>query len=923
MPVLATKLRVPSARRQLVARPRLTDRLSVGPLPRLILLSAPAGFGKTTLLAQALARRSSFSTQTADEDRQVAWLSLDAGDNDLRQFLTHLIAALQTARPEVGAEALAHLDSDRGLPSDVVLVSLVNDLDFFAGPTVVAFDDYHLIENTAVHDAVTFLLDQLPPQTCLAMTTRVDPPLPVARLRARGELVELRASDLRFTVDEAEAFLNDVMALSLPDAQVAALEARTEGWAAGLQLAALSARAHSTSASSTGRPVDEFVEAFSGSHRFVLDYLVEEVLTNQPEDVRSFLLATAVLDQMTGDLCDALTGRTDGQQMLENLERANLFVVPLDDERRWFRYHHLFADALRARLSSESPERAADLHRAASDWYAARGQLGEAIDHALLASDHEHAADLVELAVPRIRKNRENRTLRVWLHALPENVVRSRALLAAIFAWTRLSEGDLDAVATWLDHADTAVQAGGPGAAPPPAAQFPEAVQEWTEERRNLPGTIAVYRAALAQARGDTDATVVHARRALELAGPTDHSARAGGAGFLALAEWARGDVVSAMDTFAQTVRSLHDAGFVADELGTTVVVASLWLARGRPDEARRAYELALATAEQHAAGVLPVTADLHAGLAEILCEGGDLDGAEEHLQAVRALGIHASFVENEHRWYVAMSRLLRARGDFEGAVGLLDRAAPLFLPGFFPDVRPIAAMRARVRIAQGLLSEAWHWAHERQMSVDDPPAYVAEFDQLTVVRLLIAQHRLRPDEGALLGAEGLLDHTLVAARAVQRDGSIIEALMLRALLRDAQGNRDQALEDLAATLQAAVPSGYVRLFLDEGAPLEELLGAMANEARSPGADQASELLQAAGRELREPAGAQPDDDQLSDRELEVLRLLASELTGPEIARTLFVSVNTLRTHTKHIFTKLDVKTRRAAVLRGQELGLF
>jgi LuxR family maltose regulon positive regulatory protein len=922
MPVPATKLRAPTARRQLVARPRLTERMSAGALPRLILLSAPAGFGKTTLLAQALAPDPSPPAKTQDQGRRVAWLSIDAGDNDARRFLTNLVAAVQTARPEVGGDALSHLENDRGVSNDAVLVSLVNDLDALAGPTILALDDYHLIENSAVHEAVTFLVDQLPPQACIAITTRVDPPLPLSRLRARGELVELRATDLRFTVDEADAFLNDVMGLSLAHAHVAALEARTEGWAAGLQLAALSARGHVASQSSTGAAVGAFVEAFSGSHRFVLDYLVEEVLTNQAADVRSFLFQTSVLDQLTGDLCDALTGRSDGQQMLENLERANLFVVPLDDERRWFRYHHLFADALRARLGAQSAERAAELHRAASDWYAARGLLGEAIDHALAGSDVEHAADLVELAVARVRRNRENRALRVWLHALPESVVRSRALLAAIFAWTRLSEGDLDAVAAWLDHADAAVQEGPAAAVSSAGVQFPEAALEWIEEWRNLPATIAVYRASLAQALGDTDGIVVHARRALELAGSTDHSARAGGAGFLALAEWARGDVASAMDTFGQTVRSLHSAGFVADELGTTVVVGELWLARGRPDEARRAYERALAIAAQHTAGVLPVTADLHAGLAEILCEGGDLGAAEQHLQAARPLGVHASFVENEYRWYIAMSRLLRARGDLAGSVAMLDRAQPLFLPGFFPDVRPIPAMRARVHIAQGLLSEAWDWARERQVQTDNPLAYLAEFDQLTLVRLLIAQHRAKPDEQTLSEGERLLERILAAAREVDRGGTVVEALMLRALLRDARRDRDQALGDLSAALELGVSAGYVRLFLDEGAPLEEMLRAMA-AMRSRGAEQAAELLGAAGREQGEPVAAVTDDDELSDRELEVLRLLSTELTGPEIARRLFISVNTLRTHTKHIFTKLDVKTRRAAVLRGQELALL
>src|SRR3954453_22511131 len=375
MPVLATKLRPPRPRRRLVPRTRLLARLDGdgGEAPRLVVVAAPAGFGKTTLLAQWLAA-------AEGSQRRVAWLALDPGDADLRQFVTHLVAAIQTVEPEAGVDALALLEA--GATEDV-LVSLINDLDVLAGPTVVALDDYHVIDGAAVHEAVTFLLDNLPPQVTLAMTTRADPPLPLSRLRARGELGEVRAADLRFTRDEAEAFLNEVMQAQLDPGLVTALAARTEGWAAGLQLAALSARTHAGSGDVAG-----FVEAFSGSHRFVLDYLVEEVLDRQPDEVRAFLLETSVLDALAGGLCDALTGRSDGQAMLETLERENLFVVALDDERRWFRYHHLFADALRARQGG----RVAELHATAARWLAADGQLGDAVRHALAGGDPELTA---------------------------------------------------------------------------------------------------------------------------------------------------------------------------------------------------------------------------------------------------------------------------------------------------------------------------------------------------------------------------------------------------------------------------------------------------------------------------------------------------------------------------------------------------
>jgi LuxR family maltose regulon positive regulatory protein len=878
-------------------------------MPRLVLVAAPAGFGKTTLVTQWLAG------QESSPEAAVAWLSLDARDSDLTVFLGQLVAALQVAHPDladavgkgVGADAVALLDAARGDP-EPALVSLVNDLDTLVGTTIVVLDDYHVIDAPAVHHAVAFVVDHLPPHVTLTITTRADPPLPLARLRSRGELVEVRAAELRFTTDEAAEFLHDVMGLDLDEGLVGALEARTEGWPAGLQLAALSARGR---ARTDDHAVTEFVDAFAGSHRFVLDYLAEEVLAAVSDDTRDFLLATCVLQHLSAPLCDAVTGRQDSQDVLDRLDRNNLFVVALDDQRHWYRYHHLFADVLRSRLLTEHPERLPTLHRAASDWFAEHDLVDDAVRHALAAGDDDRAAFLVESALPEARRARHDRLLIGWMKSLPDEVVRGRPVLGIIAAWSRMMAGDLEGMERWLDDAELALAA---------ASADPSLAASWadTEDLRSAPASLWLYRAALAQARGDVEGTRRHARRSRALADEHDHVVRGGASGFLGLAAWAAGDVDEALETFSDAVRSLHAAGNFVDELDATVVLGDMWVSAGRPDRARGLYERALSSATSQGEPFPRATPDLHVGLAELDCQCNDLEAARAHLAAATALGASGSITENRHRWYVVAALVCAAEGDHGAVDALLDEAETLYRPGSYPDVRPIGAARARLHLIAGELADAQLWADDHDSGATD---FLHEYEQLTVVRVRLAEHR--PHD-----ALALLDQ-LEAATPPVRGGSRLEIGVLRCLTAAALGDEAAALDQLGRRLaEAPDPDGYVRLLLDEGDPMLHLLQRAARADDGTPANlrsHARRLLDAAARPA--PAGgAGPHvslPDPLSEREVEVLRLLDSVLTGPEIAGQLFVSLNTFRTHTKRIFTKLDVTSRAAAVHRGRELNLL
>ncbi|CAN5199500.1 LuxR C-terminal-related transcriptional regulator [soil metagenome] len=898
-PLLETKFYRPRPRAGLIRRPRLSERLDRGTSATLMLVSAPAGFGKTTLLADWLA----MAPAGAADEGALAWLSLDRGDNSSAVFWTYVIAALQTVEPSLGANERALLASTQPPQIDVVLTTLLNDLGSIETDIVLVLDDYHLIEAAEIHDAMAFLLDHMPPRLHLVIASRADPAVPLARLRARRELVEIRAADLRFTADEAAAYLNGVMGLMLTASDVMALEDRTEGWIAALQLAALSIQGRDDAT--------DFIAGFAGDDRYIVDYLVEEVLQRQPAEVSDFLLQTSILARLSGPLCDAVTGTSGSRDMIDRLDRGNLFVVPLDDRRQWYRYHHLFGDVLRARLSEEPSDLVHVLHRRASDWYAENGEPAEAIAHALAGGHFERAADLFESALTTMRKERQESKLLGWLQLLPDEVVRSRPVLSNSYAGALLATGVVDGVERRLQDAERGLEA-------TEATEAHAAIVDEVEFRR-VPAGVAVHRAGLSLMTGDVVGTVAHAQRALTLLEDDDHLGRGAATALLGLASWVSGDLLTACDAYAGCLESMRRAGHVSDLLGCSIALADLQTTLGRLRDATRTFERALQLIPS-AGPTIRGTADMYVGLSALRREQDDLPAAAQLLAQSDALGDHMGLPQNRYRWRVAMARVREAEGDLAAAVALLDDAERVYVGDFSPNVRPVPALRARLWIEQGRVEEALDWVREAGLSAADDASYLREYELITVAAVLLAAHEAGHPGDPLAGAAQLLDRLAEAAEAGHRTGSLIEILVLQALVHRAQGDVSGALVPLERALLAAEPEGYVRVFVDRGAAMASLLEGAPKRGIAP--IYVGRLLAALG----EPAARGPARhdliDPLSQREQEVLRLLGTDLGGPEIARHLVVSLNTVRTHTKNIYAKLGVNNRRAAVRRAAELDL-
>ena len=953
--LLLTKLYIPPSRSNIVLRPHLIERLTAGMHGKLTLISAPAGFGKTTLVCEWVAAC----------DQKVAWLSLDEGDKDLNRFLTYVVAALQTlpsntSGEKIGAGGLAALQSLQPPPIELILIALLNEISAIPDNFIFVLDDYHLIDSRPIDQALTFLLEHLPPRMHLVITTREDPHLPLARLRSRGQLTELRAADLRFSPSEAADFLNQIMRLNLSAEDVTALDRRTEGWIAGLQLAALALQG---SVSTQGNlDAGSFIKSFTGSNRFVLDYLLEEVLHRQPAEIQTFLLRTSILDRLCGPLCEAVLldpsssgQQTAGQTTLEYLEHANLFIVSLDNERRWYRYHHLFADLLRQRLqrsstlsSGEEKGGVDELHRRASEWYEHNGLAADAIHHALAAKDFERAATLIELAVPEMRRNRQEATAAElgWLKALPDELIRFRPVLCVDYAYALFGVGELESAEAWLRDAERWLNPAGRMVG---IRERPESAPEGMivvdeKEFHRLPGMIALLRTAQALSRGNMPETVKNARRVLDLAPENDYLMLGGASSTLGLAAWASGDLETAHRMTAEGMGNVRRAGYISPAIGGAIVLADIQIAQGRLHEAMTTYEQGLQWATQPVASILRGAADMHVGMSSLHREYNDLKTATQHLLSSQALGDLAGLAQNPYRWCAAMARIREAQGDLDGALDLLDQAERLYEANFSPNVRPIAARKARVWLAQGRLDEALGWARAQGLSVENELSYLREFDHITLVRILIARYQSEHADRFILEAAGLLERLLNAAEEGGRTGSLIEIFILQALAYHLREYTSAALKPLQHALALAEPEGYVRLFVDEGQPMAHLL----SEAASRGINPRQGLPTYTGKLLavldaekqtgeHKPAPApdqslvKPDArsvkiilvEPLSQRELEILQLIAQGLSNREIGERLFIALDTVKGHNRKIFDKLQVQSRTEAIARARELGLL
>ena len=901
-PILTTKLYIPKPPSNLVPRISLIEKLSQNFEKKITLVSAPAGFGKTTLLSEC----------AANCEYPTAWLSLDGGDNETARFLSYLITALQTIDRDIGESALNTLNSLQSGPMDIILTNLINDVAKTPDKFVLVLDDYHVIESSDIDQGIIYLLSNLPPQMHLVIASRTDPTFPLPRLRSLGQIMEIRADDLRFTPAEAAIFLKNRMGLNISNQDIVALEARIEGWIAGLQMVALSIQGLNKQSE-----ISQFVSKFSSSHRYIMDYLTDEVLQQRPTGTKEFLLHTSILDRLNEKLCNAVTGVENSQEILEALEAANLFIVPLDNERVWYRYHHLFGELLRVRLERATPKLMPELHRRASTWYANNDFLSEAITHSLTAEDFERAAKLTEqIFFDRMGHGEDFSIMMTRLIALPEDIIQASPFLGIMYAWMLSITLQLDQVEPHLVDIETRFD-----------GQLPAELQR----------QIASIRSEVLRHQGKYQRSIESCLQILETLPeepkPADQQTYTGIVSDLAWGYVMTGDMDMAHKWFTESL-AVGQHSITLTLLGLYGLALTLELSgqlQQAIDTCLRGLHLIEETSQKIDNDV-PAAIYIHMMLGNLLRERNQLEEAEKHLELGLALGQKWNTVGDTMRdVYLHISKLKLARGDFPGAMDVLSQAQKLVphyqsVPGFGDT---IAVHKALIGVAwalssgnNGHLGAVSLWARERNLSVGESVESInKEFEYLVWARLLLAQKKF---EKAIKVLEGLID----LAEEKNRAGRVIEMCVLQSLAFHALGDTTKALDKLESALALAEHEGYVRLFVDEGSPMEEMLRQAATQ--NINTNYANKLLNAfnlqeAGNQSPSPASAPQSVlvEPLSKREFEVLKMLADGATNQEIAEELVVAITTAKKHVSNIIGKLEVANRTQAVVRARELNLI
>ncbi|WP_026672591.1 LuxR C-terminal-related transcriptional regulator [Alkalihalobacterium bogoriense] len=897
-PILNTKLNIPHNLTKLVLRPRLFELMDEGLNRKLSLITSPAGFGKTTLVTEWL----------TNNKVPVAWFSLDEKDNDITQFMTYLVASLRTLKVGLFEEFSEALQNMKTVGIELVLTLLINEIATIPEEFMLILDDYHVIENTVVNDSIIYILNHMPANMHLVMTTREEPPLPIASLRAQNQLIEIRAKDLRFTYSEAAEFLNGVMSLNLAEKYISILDARTEGWIAGLQLAAISIKGQ--------KDIGEFIESFSGNHYFITDYLLEEVLKQLNPKIQSFLLQTSILERLCGSLCDAifLDSSTSGQENLEYLQKVNLFVVPLDDEQRWYRYHHLFSDFLRKKLVKAHSKNAsiegggvATLHIRASQWFESNGLTSEAVHHALAAKDYERASTLIELSWSSMDKNLQAATWLSWVKTLPDEIIKNRPVLSVGYAWALLDTGEMEEVEQRLLDAETCLE-------------NISSDQIKDEERKDivvfdhheysiLPATIASARTYYALVQGEMEAAIKYAQEGLDFI--PENNAREGIIQvLLGLARWAKGELEAAYTTITNSTmsRSL-----------LVVVLADIKVEQGKLYEAMRLYEKGWQTSIKSTGIIKLTTASHYLGLSKLKLMMGNIDEAEHYLQQSLEEGGKRALPNWRYHWYVQQGRLWESRGELDKALDSFDEAKKHYIMSPLSDIQPLYALKAKTLVKKGSIYQAEQCIRENSQDLEKEHCYLQEFKYITLARIKIASFRQYRHEKFLNEAVELLGSLLIEAKREKRVGSIVEVLMLQALAYEASDDVESAMISLKKAIVIAEPEGFFQVFVDEGLPLYRLLSErIVYESKPNFVYRLQRAIEASMSNLSHGL-----TEPLSDRELEVLKLIAAGLSNHEIGERLFLAVSTVKGYNQNIFGKLQVKRRTEAVGKARELGLL